>query len=97
MRRALFGLLLVGCPSPPEPPPALPVPTDPCPGYCDAVRRCEPQYAYAGCEHDCRALLVDPEASAVSGITPALVRCWSEATSCELAAACDAAEGDRTW
>ena len=105
-RLALVALLLVACPtsSPVQPPApaALPSPperktpaTDHCRGYCDAVQRCVPEFAYPGCESDCRRLLAGREESAVSGFTPSLARCWSEAQSCELAAACDMAEGDR--
>lgn len=67
-----------------------------CRGYCDTVSRCEPEHEFGDCPSDCARLLADPELSAVSGFTAAHVRCWSEATTCELAIACDdVAEGDR--
>lgn len=100
MTRAILALgLLLGCaagstPSrPPEPEPAAPA--DHCGGYCAAVLRCQPEHYFTECPNDCRSLLADREATAVSGITAALVRCWAEATSCELAVTCDAvAEGE---
>jgi hypothetical protein len=86
-------------PAPPPAPPELPAPPAPaeqCRGYCATITRCWPEFAYAECDADCLQLLSNPEASAVSGFTPALVQCWSVATSCQLAAACDAAaEGER--
>jgi len=60
-----------------------------CQGYCEAVARCQPEHHYPDCPGDCVRLLSDSQASAVSGITPALVRCWSEAATCEQAARCD--------
>jgi hypothetical protein len=83
-------------PAPAPPPPApVPVPSAPtthCPGYCAQVDRCVPAYAYPECPADCVALLSDPVQSAVSGLTPAVVRCWAEAPSCDLALECDAAK-----
>lgn len=71
-------------------------PAERCHGYCATLRKCWPEEAYPECEADCLQLLADPEASSVSGFTPALIQCWSVATDCQLAAACDAAaEGDR--
>lgn len=106
-----LALALVACVAheqrPPLPHPAQPElapipaelvapPLDQCHGYCATILRCWPEFAYAECEADCLRLLADPEGSAVSGFTPALVQCWSVATTCKLAAACDAAaEGER--
>ena len=67
-----------------------------CPGYCEGIRRCWPEFYYVECPFDCVRLLSSAQESEVSGITGAIVRCWSEAKTCELAAACDyATEGDR--
>lgn len=80
----------------PMPAELLEPPAQRCHGYCATLDRCWPEEAYPECEADCLQLLADPEASAVSGFTPALIQCWSAATDCQLAAACDAAaEGDR--
>ena len=91
--------LLLACPasSPaPREPERETAPTAHCSGYCVTVTRCEPEHEYGNCPSDCDRLLADPELSVVSGFTAAHVRCWSEAESCALAAACDdAVEGDR--
>lgn len=80
----------------PLPPELEEPPARRCHGYCATIDRCWPEDSYPECEADCLQLLADPEASAVSGFTPALVQCWSAATNCQLAAACDAAaDGDR--
>lgn len=105
MKGALLAALLLACPaSSPQPPAPAPAPpaserapteAEQCRGYCATVSRCWPEFAYAECEVDCRQLLASPKGSEVSGFTPSLVRCWAEAASCPLAAACDVAEGDR--
>lgn len=67
-----------------------------CRGYCALVERCEPEHEFGNCPSECNRLLADPELAEVSGFTPEHVRCWSEAQSCALAAACDdTPEGDR--
>ncbi len=95
MRHTSIALLLVACAAsstparPPEPDGAVH-----CPGYCDAVRRCAEEFHYAACAEDCVRLLTSPKEAEVSGITAEVVSCWAKAASCELAVACDAAEGD---
>lgn len=103
----LMLVLLVACAVsttlPPEPgperrPEPKPDPDDEghCRGYCEAVTRCQPEHEYGNCPSDCDRLLADAELSEVSGFSRAHVRCWAEAESCALAAACDdAVEGDR--
>lgn len=67
-----------------------------CPAYCEAMQRCWPEFYYLECPFDCVRLVSSARGSEASAITGAIVRCWSESTSCELAAACDyATEGDR--
>lgn len=100
MRHIGLLVLVLGCPRG-----APSVPTQPperelevaaaCRGYCETLRRCAPDFDYMGCASDCTVVLASSEQSAVSGLTPALVRCWAEAATCDLAVACDAAEGER--
>lgn len=80
---------------PPAPGPAhdagasLPGAAEACRRYCLVVRRCEPGSWYPDCGRDCQRVVGDRQAAAVSGITPALVRCWATARSCEQARSCD--------
>lgn len=103
MTRATLALvLLLGCTPTAVPsreaspaPPSNGALIDDCLGYCETVRRCQPDFHYPECPSDCRTLLADPEAAAVSGITAALVRCWAQARTCDLAVTCDSvAEGE---
>lgn len=93
MKPAALALLLLSCstssPAPRELEPAS-APAPHCRAYCAAVLRCAPDFYYVECPADCAELVSDPQRSAVSGLTAAVVRCWATAPSCDRAIECDA-------